>query len=119
MAARKKRSAAAKARPRRAKLAPPDSERDFLLYRRLDDLAAAYVSVLAELWILKDRQAVLEQVLAQHGIPAPAAVDAFEPSGDFKTQLDTERRAWVRRMVGALFRKGLPAIKSPASRRAP
>jgi hypothetical protein len=83
---------------------------DFLLHRRIDDLAAAYVSVLGELWILKDRQAVLEQVLARHGIPAPEAVEQFEPDGKFKAELDAERQAWVRRMVGALFRKGLPPV---------
>ena len=86
------------------------AETDFLLHRRIDDLAAAYVSVLSELWILKDRQAVLEQVLARHGIPAAEAVDKFEPEGEFKAQLDAERQAWVRRMVGALFRKGLPPV---------
>jgi hypothetical protein len=83
---------------------------DFLRQRRVDDLAAAYVSLLGELWVIKDRQAVLEQVLARHGIPAPEAVEQFEPGGEFKAQLDAERQAWVRRMIGALFRKGLPPL---------
>jgi hypothetical protein len=85
-------------------------EEDFLLHRRIDDLAAAYVSVLGELWIMKDRQAVLEQVLAQHNIPAAEAVEKFEPTGAFKAQLDAERQVWIRRMIGALFRKGLPTV---------
>jgi hypothetical protein len=85
-------------------------EEDFLLHRRIDDLANAYVSVLGELWIMKDRQAVLEQVLARHGIAAPEQIEKFEPSGEFKAQLDAERQSWIRRMVGALFRKGLPSV---------
>jgi hypothetical protein len=93
---------------RRKAATPSEPAGDGLLRRRIDDLAAAYVSVLGELWILKDRQAVLEQVLARHGIPAPEAVERFEPDGKFKAELDAERQAWVRRMVGALFRKGLP-----------
>ncbi len=82
-----------------------------MLHRRIDDLAAAYVSVLGELWILRDRQAVLEEVLQHHNISATDEIDAFEPSGSFKSRLDSERQAWVRRMVGAMFRKGLPAVK--------
>lgn len=106
----KRRKTAAPRRPLTGSAAANKSETDFLLHRRIDDLAAAYVSVLGELWILKDRQAVLEQVLARHGIPAPELVEQFEPDGKFKAELDAERQAWVRRMVGALFRKGLPAV---------
>jgi hypothetical protein len=84
---------------------------EFLLRRRIDDLAAAHVSVLAELWILKDRQAVLEEVLARHGLVAAEEVDRFEPDGEFRARLDAERRAWTQRMVGALFRRGLPKTR--------
>jgi hypothetical protein len=106
----KLRKKAAPRRPLAGSAAANKTETDFLLQRRINDLAAAYVSVLGELWILKDRQAVLEQVLARHGIPAPEAVEQFEPEGKFKAELDAERKAWVRRMVGALFRKGLPPV---------
>lgn len=57
---------------------------------------------------MKDRLAVLEHVLDRHGIPAPAAVERFEPDGDFKAKLDADRRDFTRRMVGALFPDGLP-----------
>lgn len=80
----------------------------FLVHQRLDDLSQGFVSMAAEMWIVKDRIAVLEQVLAKHGIPAPAAVETFEPSDAFKAQLDSERRAWIQRMIGALFPRGLP-----------
>ena len=79
-----------------------------MVHQRVDDLAQAFVSVTAEMWIVKDRLAVLEQVLAKHGIPAPSAVETFEPSDSFKNQLDAERRAWIQRMIGALFPRGLP-----------
>jgi hypothetical protein len=106
----KLRKTATPRRPLAGSAAANKSETDFLLHRRIDDLAAAYVSLLAEIWIVKDRQAILEQVLARHGIPAPEAVEQFEPEGKFKAELDAERKAWVRRMVGALFRKGLPPV---------
>lgn len=112
MAASRKKKKTVKPRlPLAGSAADRKIEADFLLHRRIDDLAAAYVSVLGELWILKDRQAVLEEVLRRHDIPAADEIDAFEPAGAFKAQLDSERQAWVRRMVGAMFRKGLPAVK--------
>ena len=101
---------ATRRKPLTGSAAANKSETDFLLHRRIDDLAAAYVSLLAEIWIVKDRQAILEQVLARHDIAAPEAVEQFEPDGKFKAQLDRERQAWVRGMVGALFRKGLPPV---------
>lgn len=85
--------------------------KDYLRQRRIDDLAGAYISLLGELWIIKDRQAVLEEVLDRNGIVAADAVERFEPGGDFKKRLDAERQEWIRRMVGALFRKGLPVVK--------
>ncbi len=106
----KRRTAASRRKPLTGSAAANKAEGDFLLQRRIDDLAAAYVSLLGELWIVKDRQAVLEQVLARNGIAAPEAVEQFEPDGKFKAELDAERQAWVRRMVGALFRKGLPPV---------
>ena len=92
-----------------ARLATDLDRRNEQVAEALHD-SRAYVSVLGELWILKDRQAVLEQVLARHGIPAPETVEQFEPDGKFKAELDAERQAWARRMVGALFRKSLPPV---------
>ncbi len=83
----------------------------YLQSRRLEDIAQAFVSLTSELWIVKDRMAVLEQVLDRHGIPAPKAVEAFMPEGEFKTTLDAERSAWARRMIAALFPKGLPKVE--------
>jgi len=91
-------------------LVPPLDEASYLLQRRVDDLAQGFMAVTSELWIVKDRLAILEAVLAKHGIDAKAAVDAFEPTGEVKQQLDAERRAWAQRMIGALFPRGLPQV---------
>lgn len=99
-------SAAGFAEPSR--LEPQQHDDPHLLQRRVEDLAQGFVAVTSELWIVKDRLAVLEQVLARHGIDAQREIDAFEPAGEFKTALDTERRAWAQRMIGALFPRGLP-----------
>jgi len=84
------------------------AEIHYLLGRRIEDVATAFVSMAGELWIVKDRLAVLERVLEKHGIPAPSSVDRYEPEPEFRASLDAERRAWVRRIVGALFPHGLP-----------
>jgi hypothetical protein len=86
------------------------NELRYLQARRIEDLAQGFVSLTSELWIVKDRLAVLEQVLDRHGIPAPSAVDAYTPEGEFKTKLDAERRVWAQRMVAALFPRGLPKV---------
>lgn len=86
------------------------NELRYLQARRIEDLAQGFVSLTSELWIVKDRLAVLEQVLDRHGIPAPSAVDAYTPEGEFKAKLDAERRAWAQRMIAALFPRGLPKV---------
>jgi len=99
------------ARSKNAAAAAAENEAKELRYlqsRRIEDLAQAFVSLASELWIVKDRMAVLEQVLDRHGIPAPTAVDAHVPQGEFKEALDAERRAWAQRMIAALFPRGLP-----------
>jgi hypothetical protein len=87
------------------------NELRYLQARRIEDLAQGFVSLTSELWIVKDRLAVLEQVLDRHGIPAPSAVDAYTPEGEFKARLDAERRAWAQRMIAALFPRGLPKVE--------
>lgn len=84
-----------------------DSEQDYLLRRRVEDLAQGYLSLASELWIVKDRLMLLEHLLERHGVPS-AEIDTLEPAGDFKEQLDQARRAWTHRTVAALFPKGLP-----------
>ncbi len=82
-------------------------EIEHLVKRRVEDVAQGFVSLASELWIVKDRLSVLEQVLEQHGIPA-SAVDNFEPSGEFKNKLDAARRAFAQRVVAGLFPRGMP-----------
>ena len=90
--------------------APVESERQYLLGRRIEDVAAAFVSMTQEVWVVKDRLAVLEHVLEKHGIPAPQLVDTLAPEPTLQTQLAAARRAWVERMIGALFPHGLPKV---------
>ncbi len=52
-----------------------------------------------ELWVVKDRQRVLETLLAQHGILAPDAVTAWQPDAAIQAELDRECRAYLDRLL--------------------
>ena len=86
------RSARQRAVPLTGTAADQANRQRFMAHQRVDDLAQAFVSVTAEMWIVKDRLAVLEQVLAKHGIPAPAASNRLSPA-------TRSRTSWMRSAV--------------------
>jgi len=63
---------------------------------------AAFLSMAREMWILKDRQRVLEALLAQHGILAPDAVGGCQPDAALQAELDRECRAFLDRLLADL-----------------
>jgi hypothetical protein len=60
---------------------------------------SAFLSMARELWVLKDRQRVLEELLASRGIVAPEAVANYQPDAKLQAQLDAECRAYVDRLL--------------------
>ena len=44
--------------------------------QQVDDVAKALLVMARELWVVKDRQRVLEALLAEHGMLAPGVVAA-------------------------------------------
>lgn len=73
--------------------------RKFLSSDQVDNVADAVLALARELWVVADRQLVLEAILARHEIDA-AAIDAFEPDAALQAALDTRRD----RIVGAVSR---------------
>ena len=67
------------------------TKRRILSVNHLDQLAEALVALTGEVWILTDRLAVLEAVLANHGIDARAEIDSFVPSPDMEKALNARR----------------------------
>lgn len=53
-----------------------------------------------EVWILRDRQRVLEEVLARHGLDVRQEVARFQPDAAMTKALEEERRAFI----GAVLR---------------
>ena len=68
----------------------------------VDKLGQALLSLTRELWVLKDRQRILESVLEEAGILAADAIDAYEPDDRLTATLTAERRQLIDSVLGAL-----------------
>ena len=67
----------------------------------IDDLSRMLMALVQEVWIMRDRMAVTEQLLHDKvGITA-ADIDDFVGSQDFKVELGHLRDLFARRIVGA------------------
>lgn len=70
---------------------------------RLDDLARMLTEVTSELWILKDRNMVLEALLAEAGVVTPASVEGYQPDDEIAQRIAAERSAFTARIFGAVL----------------
>ncbi len=76
---------------------------------QIDRLGEALLALTSEVWILTDRLAVLEAVLAEHGIPATTAIDRFTPSPAMEKALDCKRDKLIATVLAALAAQDPPA----------
>lgn len=65
-------------------------------------LGAAVIALTREVWVLTDRLAVLEAVMARHGIDATAEIEAFQPDAVMQAALDEKGKRLVSNVVNAL-----------------
>jgi len=79
-------------------------QRQIMNESRIDDLGEAIIALTRELWVLSDRQAVLEAVLAEAGVPVER-VDAYQPDEAMTARL-TERRQKLLDTVLSALRAG-------------
>ena len=75
---------------------------------QIDLVADAVIALTREVWVLTDRQRVLEAVLTKHGIDTTAEIDAFTPDPALETLLAAKRD----RLIGAVTRalSGAPPL---------
>ena len=73
-----------------------------MLEARIDKLTEALFYVASELWATRDRQAVLERLLAEGGLSAPSLIDSYRPDTALATTLETEREAFIAAILGYL-----------------
>lgn len=66
----------------------------------VDALARQNTQLMTELWIVKDRLAVLESMLEEKGQIDRTALNDMEPQGALAEELRREREAYVERIIG-------------------
>ncbi len=75
-------------------------ERRILVPQDIDKIGEAVLSLAREVWVLTDRQMVLEQVLADAGVDVREAVNKYQPDDAFAATLAERRQA----MIGEILR---------------
>ncbi len=73
----------------------------YLDHNNIDDLARMVTALLTELWIVRDRVAVLEKLHGERLGLDGGAIDDFVPDADFSARLETIRDRMVSAVVGA------------------
>ncbi len=73
---------------------------------RRDPAAQLALMLAKELWVLKDRQLVLEAVLTQQGIAVRDLVDRYQPSEADRQVIDAARKRFAAEVVAALEAPG-------------
>lgn len=66
----------------------------------IETLARQNVQLMTELWILKDRVFLLEDMLAKQSIIERADFEMKEPDEALSKELEAERVAYIKRIVG-------------------
>lgn len=70
----------------------------------LDALARMNMELLSELWIARDRMAVLEQILVDNGLIKASAVDDYVPSDAVNEKIAAVRKLMVENVLSAPWR---------------
>jgi hypothetical protein len=65
-------------------------------------VGAAMMALTRELWVLSDRFAVLEAVLARRGIDVTAEIEGFQPDAEMQARLDARGKQLVSSVVNVL-----------------
>ena len=70
----------------------------------LDRLGKAVITLAKELWVMKDRQRVLEAALADKDIVTSDLLDGWEPDDALQAALEHDRAALIDSLLKALER---------------
>lgn len=73
----------------------------YLDQKNIDDLGRMVTALLTELWIVRDRLAVVEKLYGERLDVDSAAIDDFVPDAAFAAQIETIRDRMVGAVVGA------------------
>ena len=66
-----------------------------------DDLARITMALVQEVWIMRDRMAITERLLAEKAGITPDMIDTYPQSPALKAELEQLRTLYVTRTIGA------------------
>ncbi len=69
----------------------------------VDHLIGIVLELGAEIWVLRDRQVHLEELLADKGVDLRAALEKGRPAAATEVLLKIEREAMIKRIYGRLY----------------
>lgn len=68
----------------------------------IDKIGAALLTLTKELWVVRDRQILLEEVLKRHNLDVTAEIDRLKPDGALEAKLAAEREALVKKIMAEI-----------------
>ena len=68
----------------------------------IDHLLEVVLLLGGELWVNRDRQMIMEELLAKEGKVTPEMIEAFKPDDDFTARQAEARRRFTERVYGCL-----------------
>ena len=68
----------------------------------VDQLGQALLALTQELWVVKDRQRILEALLEEKGIAVAALLENYQPNAELAQALSKDRAAFIERLLGSL-----------------
>lgn len=84
----------------------------------LDTLARQNIQLMAELWIVKDRLAMLEDMLEKQGLIDRRTFETTEPEGPLAEELEAQRAAYIKRIVGlSADQRTIPNLQAVAPKK--
>ena len=83
----------AQVKPRRRKTLRPED---------IDKVGEALLTLAKELWVVKDRQMLLEEILKRHQIDVAGEIGKLVPDADLEARLKAEREALICKLMNDL-----------------
>lgn len=68
----------------------------------IDRLGKALLTLASEVWTLKDRQRILETVLAEQGIAVSEVLESYQPDERLAAELAEQRTAFIETLLRSL-----------------
>jgi hypothetical protein len=68
----------------------------------MDRLGQALLTLTQELWVARDRIAVLEAALMEAGVLPADAIDTYQPGAELSQQLAADRTQLINNVLGTL-----------------